>query len=196
VGSGRKILYWVNHIKIYVTSSDKSQQTIYRGLTNTYGNTPLTAFGLDDIYYDYSDSSSIDKFPTNINLAFAYFPNQRFLLSTELKYYTDVDKKEDVFNIAIGSEYYFNPNIAMRLVFFTDMANTPDLSSGKTNQAENVDIYGLSASFSYFTKSSGLTLGMTYSYGKGEAQIIPGSTAIQDLEVNNLSIFLAASYNY
>jgi hypothetical protein len=76
------------------------------------------------------------------------------------------------------------------------MANTPELSSSKVNQPENVDIYGLSASVSYFTKSSGLTFGMTYGYGEGDAQIISNSTAIQDLEINNFTIFLAASYNY
>lgn len=182
--------------KIFVTSSDKSEQITYRGLTNTYGNTALTAYGLDDIYYNYSDSSDKDKFPTNLNLAFAYFPNQSLLFSAELKYYSEADEKEDVINVAIGSEYYFNPNVALRVGFFTDMANTPELSSSKVNQPESVDIYGLSASVSYFTKSSGLTFGMTYGYGEGDAQIISNSTAIQDLEINNFTIFLAASYNY
>jgi len=76
------------------------------------------------------------------------------------------------------------------------MANTPSVSRNQTDQPEHVDIYGMSLSITSYQKRSGITLGMTYSLGKGDAQVVANSTAIQDVEINNFVGYLSASYSY
>jgi hypothetical protein len=43
---------------------------------------------------------------------------------------------------------------------------------------------------------SSITLGMSYAYGKGNAQVQLESDAIQTAEITNLTVYIAASYRY
>ncbi len=135
-------------------------------------------------------------------MGLAYFASSNLLLSGDIRYYEDVSdndtgtEKEAIFNFALGTEYYFSDQFAVRAGFFTDMANTPQLSTNKTNQQEHVDIYGGSLSFTTFQRTSSITLGFSYGLGRGEAQVVANSTAIQDVEINNLYVYISASYSY
>ena len=84
----------------------------------------------------------------------------------------------------------------MRGGFYTNMANTPEVESGVSGQDEHVDIYGITGSISRFTRSSAMTFGVNYAYGKGDAQPVGGSTNIYGLTVSALTVFLSGSYNY
>jgi hypothetical protein len=74
-----------------------------------------------------------------------------------------------------GSEYYLSKIRAMRGGFYTNHA-TPEISSSNVNQSEHIDLYGLTASLSHFTRNTSVTLGAGYTFGEGQAQIIGNST--------------------
>lgn len=160
--------------------------------------------------------------PMELKAGIAYFPSPSLLLAADLSYhdssgdfdrdettirYTDSSKTssyniddamEPVLNLALGAEYYLNDRYALRGGLFTDFANTEKLAKdGLTaNQPEHIDIYGTTLSFTRFTRSTSTTLGLGYSFGKGDAQVTANSTTIQKVEVNNLNAFLSAAYSF
>jgi long-chain fatty acid transport protein len=140
------------------------------------------------------------KLPLNVRVGIAYFPSPRLLYSADLSYYEEVDSSafsaEEVINIALGIEYYFNAEWAVRGGYYTDNANTPDISSDELNQPDHVDLSGISVSVSRFSKTSSLTLGLAYAEGDGDAQVISGSPQIQDLEHTIETIYLSTSYSF
>lgn len=142
------------------------------------------------------------KYPLNINLGGAWFASDALLVAADIKYFdksgSGANARESVTNMALGAEYYLNPHWALRGGIYTDFANTPKLQNGFSayNQPEHVDLYGLSLSVSHFTRTSSLSFGANYASGSGKAQIVSGSTALQDVAIQSLGIFLAASYTY
>ncbi len=102
----------------------------------------------------------------------------------------------DVLNIALGAEYYLNKYWATRAGFYTDFSNTPKLIEGGVNQPEHIDIYGLTASLSHFTRNTSVTLGGGLTYGKGQAQIIRDNTSIQTADIRGWMITISTAYSY
>jgi len=96
----------------------------------------------------------------------------------------------------MGSEIYLRDDVALRVGAYTDFSNVPAPKPGETDQNEKLDIYGLSASISYFTFSSEITVGVGYQFGTGKAQVIAGSTEIQDVSYRNIILSLSTVYNY
>jgi long-chain fatty acid transport protein len=186
--------------KIYITSSDNETQLITR---DTSLNNPDV---VGSVSYDYSNTNTIffgnssdsieDDFPLTLSFGLAYFVSPKLLFSGDLVYSEKIGSKGEVLNFAIGTEYFFTEQYAVRFGFYSDYANTPDLRSNYVNQAENIDIYSASLSFTVYHSAAGITLGCLYGFGKGDAQIIANNTAIQDVEISNLAIYLSASYNY
>lgn len=175
--------------KTFLLSSERRIQTTLRGPSSM-------GYGLNDVDFIVYESEKKRRFPYQTALGIAYFPNPSFLIGGDISYYSKVSGRKDVVNLAIGTEYYTSPSFALRAGIFTDMANTPELSSSYTDQLEHINIYGVSVSGTYFTRTSSLTLGAIYSFGKGEAQVIPGSKDIQDAVINSTTIFIAAGYSY
>ncbi len=143
------------------------------------------------------------KYPTNINIGAAYFATDGLLLSGDIKYYDKVTdsnfgNREAVVNLALGAEYFLSSGTAVRAGIYTDQANTRDIVNNgvTTGQPEHVDLFGLSASVSSFTKNTSVTIGGSYFQGEGKAQIINGSPRVQDLEAMGWNIFLSSSYSY
>jgi long-chain fatty acid transport protein len=64
------------------------------------------------------------------------------------------------------------------------------------NQPEHIDLYGGSLSLTRFNRSSSTTLGVSYARGSGEAQVKANNPKIQDVVMNNLAVFLSASYSF
>lgn len=186
--------------RIIILSNDTQQQDIYR---NTVADDPVT---VDSREYDFSDTHAIhfksrdfsdtDDFPFSISLGAAYFVSPKLLYSLDVTFNTEVSDKESVFNLNLGTEYYFRDSLAMRCGFYTDNANTPDLSSDSVNQDEHIDIYGMSLSFTLFQRMSSMTIGISYGFGSGEAQMISNVAEVQDMTVQNVTCYLSASYNY
>lgn len=186
--------------KIYVASSDNERQVMFRDTSSP------VSYLIDSTIYDFSNTDTIyftrvadeekDKFPLTTSLGVAYFSSPRLMFSGDITYYQEISDKEATYNISLGTEYYFSERFAGRAGLFTDMANTPSLSTNQTDQPEHVDIYGVSLSITSYQKRSGITLGMMYSLGKGDAQVVANSTAIQDVEIENIVAYLSASYSY
>ncbi len=184
-----KISIGLTTSRTFLLSSEKRTQTTLRGPSSL-------GYGPNDVYFSVDESEKKRRFPYQTTLGIAYFPNPSFLIAGDISYHSKVSGREDVVNIAFGTEYYTSPSFALRAGIFTDMANTPELSSSNTDQPEHIDIYGMSLSGTYFTRTSSLTIGAIYSYGKGEAQVIPQRTDIQDTVINSITVFIAAGYSY
>jgi long-chain fatty acid transport protein len=104
-------------------------------------------------------------------------------------------RKEPVLNAALGAEYYFTRNWALRGGLFSNRSNSPDVKGLPNEQTEKIDVYGVSLSLTRFIKSTSFTAGSIYSYGSGKAQItsMPGSV---DAIYQSWTIFVASSYSF
>src|SRR4030066_547610 len=150
--------------------------------------------------YNVWESKDNREFPLTTTIGAAYFPTESLLLSADVSYNNDASYTMNFKNIstgataalytpqtvtvnaAVGAEYYPSARIALRSGLFTNMANTPKLTTGEANEPEHIDMYGASLSISHFTRSSSLTFGGSYSYGTGKSHIY-GNTSIQDVEM-------------
>jgi long-subunit fatty acid transport protein len=185
--------------KVFVTRSNTSIQYTYDRNNIAFSSTDISGSSLPgDPGNPSLTTLAKRKYPTEIDLGFALFPTPSLLLDADIKYYTAVSEQniEQVTNIALGSEYYLDRSWALRGGFYTNFANTPQVSSAKVNQSEHIDQYGATVSMSHFTRNTSVTFGGGYSYGTGDAQIIGGSSKIQDATFNGWMMFLAAAYSY
>lgn len=187
-----KLSVGLNLSKIYLSSNDTEDQLIQRDTTNQVDDFSNT----DTISFKTSDSSKTGDFPLETTLGLAYFASSSLLFSTDLRYYQDVKDREAVLNFALGTEYYFNEKWAVRGGFWSDFANTPKLSSNKVNQPEHIDLFGASVSLTYFQRQSSISLGCNYGFGDGEAQVVAGNSAIQDVEIGKMNLYLSAGYSF
>jgi long-chain fatty acid transport protein len=190
----------VSKVNIF-DSSITNHQSCLGANGGTYSSTALCQAG-DIVNHQVVTSSEEGSYPLNVTLGAAWFASDALLLAADVSYYDAVDagaeSRNSVVNVALGSEYYFNPRWAVRAGFYTDYANTPQLQSNFTayNQNEHVDLYGASASLSHFSRNSSLTIGFNYSAGDGKAQMVSGSPVLQDMTMESFGISLAASYSY
>ena len=186
---------------IIMTSDSRTQSSCSSNINNPVAQSaqciPNGGSPIDPTIIESSDKR---KLPLNIRMGVAYFPSPDLLYSADVSWYekvrSDSFDAEEVTNIALGVEYYFNPVWAIRGGYFTNNANTPEVSSSGQNQLDHVDLSGISMSMTRFSKSSSLTLGFVYSSGSGEAQVISGSNQVQDLEQSTQTIYLSTSYNF
>jgi long-chain fatty acid transport protein len=155
-----------------------------------------------------SSSDYKREYPWQLSLGAAYFPSDRLLYSLDVTYYTETSddlpssydhlfrSREATWNIKLGSEYYLSSRWALRGGLFSNRANTPAIESGRSDQPQHIDMYGMSLSGSRFSRNSSLTLGLSYARGAGEAQVVGGISNIQDVDASSLSLFLSTSYSY
>lgn len=145
-----------------------------------------------------SDAKKV--YPLTSTLGVAYFHSKSFIISGDFSYFGQVKDsafgdREATWNVALGTEYYLDETWAIKGGLFTDRANTPKIKSGDINALDHVDLYGGSLSVSYFTRQSSITLGSTFRYGVGQAQIL-GNQTIQDVTMLASTYFLSAAYFY
>ena len=191
--------------KVMILSSNTSFQDTYERRGIAYGYDTNNDGIVDTIVSDtatlpdgQTSSDEKRKYPTQVSIGVAWFASPSLLVSGDINHFTEVKDQlaDEVNNIALGAEYYFTRNWALRGGFFTDYANTPKVSSGRINQLEHIDLYGGTLSISRFTRNTAVTLGGGYTYGTGKAQIIGNSTDIQNAESQGWMFFLSSSYSY
>ncbi len=200
--------------KIFVEGSDTNFLSTYirRGIGAIDDpSTNVVNYDVASIPSGASGTSAKREYPTQVSLGLAWFPTQSLLLSGDINYFTKVNEQdvtvngqsfalrqlaEPVTNVALGTEYYFTKNWALRAGFFTDKANTPNIESGGVNQSEHIDLYGGTLSISNFTRNTSVTLGGGITDGTGKAQIVGNSTNIQDTVSKGWTLFLSSSYSY
>ena len=187
---------------IILSSGTTSQSTCSSDINNPaiQATQCLPVPGSPIIDPGFSSSDIERELPINIRLGVAYFPTDKFLFDLDLSFYEAVKNSginsTQTINIAAGFEYYYNASWAMRGGYFTNNANTPELSSSLINQLDHVDLNGISLSLTHFTKSSSVTGGFAYSWGEGKAQVITGSPQIQNLEQSIQTVYLSTSYSF
>jgi long-chain fatty acid transport protein len=173
--------------KTFLYSGSKTSQLLFKDADDSE---PIPTF----------DTFEKRKYPSEVRVGVAYFASSSLLFTADGSYYSKVDDpagdRVSVFNAAVGTEYYLGKSLAVRGGLFTNMANTPELQAGRSNQDEKIDYYGLSASISSFTRNTSLTFGGNISTGSGEAQIIGNSTNIQNVDSTGWTIFVSSSYSY
>lgn len=184
-----KISLGLTASKVYLIDSNTRVQQTYRGISED-------GYGINDIKFSLYESGKKRDLPYEIKAGFAYFPSPKLLISTDVVYYTKTDDYQDIWNFSAGFEYYIKNNFAVRGGVFTDMANTPKVKSGYMNQKDHIDRYGTSFSVAYFTKNTSFSAGFIYMYGKGDAQIVGGSPAIQKVRTDSVTFFIGSSYSY
>jgi long-chain fatty acid transport protein len=183
--------------KILVQGSNTSFQQAYRRDNIAIDNNPShnSAVSLPDGQSSFGNKR---KYPTQVSLGVAWFASQTLLVSGDINHFTAVNNEniKSVDNFALGAEYYLSKNWALRGGFYTNYANTPEITSADVNQNEHIDLYGGTLSFSHFTRNTSITLGGGYAAGSGKAQIISNSTGIQDATSKGWMIFLSSAYSY
>lgn len=185
-----QIALGVSISQIRIFTSDRRTQYLARNTTDgDFADT--NALWLQTESYD-----DVEDYPVTTRAGLAYFLDPRLLFSVDVAYHSEVKDKSATFNVALASEYYIKDTLALRFGLYTDRANNEELSDNDTYQPEHVDLYNASASVSLFNGPSNITLGAIYGFGSGEAQMIEGVTDIQDVEIRNFSLFLAASYAF
>lgn len=198
--------------------ANQSRRLIY----DTTFDDPATAVNEIATFRIQADADAVREYPWSGTLGVAYFPTEALLLSGDFSYFTAVPKKTfdlpattylttgqttaninvDSFeerlatwNAALGLEYFIISDIALRAGVFTNRSNSPEPVEGETSGLEHIDLYGGSTSVSYFSRNSSLTLGSSYSYGTGKAQVVSG-TGVQDANAYTWAVFLSSSYVY
>jgi len=178
--------------RIFVYSGSMDSQTTVKDADAT---TP------DEYTMTFESDTTKKKYPNEVRLGAAYFVSNALLVSFDTTYYDKVSDpvhgdRVSVVNAAIGTEYYWSRSWALRGGIFSNMANTPELDPSRYNQDEKVDLYGLSLSVSNFSRNTSITLGGSLTTGSGKAQVLSGSTDIQDVDVFGWSLYLSSSYSY
>lgn len=148
-----------------------------------------------------NNAGSKRKYPLEVRAGVGYFPSSSLLVTADAAYYSKVNDaaggdRVSVVNAALGAEYYLSKSWAVRGGLFSNLANTPDLQAGRSNQDEKIDYHGVSASISNFTRNTSITFGGNYTTGSGNAQILGNSTNIQNVDSTGWTVFLSSSYSY
>jgi long-chain fatty acid transport protein len=176
--------------KTYVLSSKTSDQRTLKTITDD-GNT---------VSFETETNHARRAYPLTTTLGVAWFPSEVLALAGDFSYYgatqDDFGDRKATWNAALGVEYYLNQRWAVRTGLFTNRANSPEVASGQLNQDPHVDYYGGSLSLTHFTRNSSVSLGANYSRGSGKDQVISGSTAIQNVAAQTLTVLMSASYRY
>lgn len=200
-----KVSIGVTLSKTLVTDSKHEVHNTCKGITNTTG-TPIGTCDNSNKDRNITNSTQKRDLPLRISTGIAYFYNERILFSGDLNYFSSTSAsfekaKASVINFSLGTEYYLNPEWALRGGFYTNMANTPELQTRNVTgvQDPHVDLYGLSFSTSHFSRNSVLSFGFNTMFGSGKAQLFPasgGTAQLQNVEINTLTLFLSATYSY
>lgn len=126
--------------------------------------------------------------PMQARLGLAWFASTRLLSTADVSYHgpatksdNNLFKKVATWNAALGSEYYVTPAFPLRVGFFTNNDNRPQVESGKAAQPDHIDYYGMSLFVGWTQPNSQIAVGGMVQQGKGKAQKL-GTSAIQDVE--------------
>lgn len=176
-------------------------------------NNPNLSLGYFDGTVESKENETINIFENGLfrstfvkqTIGLAGFITKSVAVSVDGSFYVAVQDEDNEYanfhnwftwNVSTGVEWYITQNFPLRLGFFTDNANTPELDDGKTDQLDHVNLYGGSFSIGYATSSMSVNLGATISGGVGKAQMIGNSTEIQDLEAFAVTVFISGGYSF
>ena len=96
------------------------------------------------------NTSDTRNYPYKISLGAAFFPSPSLLITADITYHTPADyvlfgtkrSFEAVVNGALGSEYRFSKELALRAGIYSNRSSTPEIKGIKGENGEKVDVYG------------------------------------------------------
>lgn len=164
------------------------------------GAIPAPSGDFDDDFnaLTYSNVRSRVLSPWEFSGAVAWFPSDSWTLSSQVDYQTDQSDFQylvkPTLNFAVGGEWAGVPQLPFRFGFFTNSSNTTAVSSSASDQKEHVDQMGVSGGLSLVSPGSSISISGSYQFGMGKGQIISGSTAVQEVAVGSLTLYISGSY--
>jgi hypothetical protein len=115
-----------------------------------------------------------------------YTPTDYVLFGTKRSF-------DAVVNGALGSEYRFSKDLALRAGIFSNRSSTPEIKGTKGENGEKVDVYGGSMALCFLTGKTTISLGGGYSFGDGKANITADPVII-DMTYRNWNLFISSTY--
>jgi long-subunit fatty acid transport protein len=136
--------------------------------------------------------------PASITSGMAYFFSPYLLWTADVHFYpahkaSNVQfSRKSLLNFATGIEYYASINLPIRFGLYTNNSTLNEFSQG----AFDVDMLGLTFALGYETEFSSLSLGIDYSFGRGQIAIPDADKNLQFLnsEMQNFHVFFSGSY--
>lgn len=136
--------------------------------------------------------------PWEFSLGTAWFPNEDLTLSGQVDYYLGDSEfyypTQPTLNWSVGMECSSLKQLPIRAGVFSNTSTTPEVSSSRTDQKENVDPLGVSLGIGWLSPGSSISLSGSYQWGTGLGQILSGSTTAQTVTSQTLTIYLSGSY--
>ncbi len=153
---------------------------------------------------DFGRRADVDrpKYPYEIGLGYAYFASPYLLVSADFDYYLHSEEnRRNMWNAAVGAEYFLNSTYALRTGFYTNNTNSRKPSEiADEIPVEYMNMYGLTAGIGIHSKSSTISLGVNYGFGSGDARIYSSensaSTETKRFERQILGFLIAADYGF
>jgi len=136
---------------------------------NYYNVKPLTSNTITSSLSTYTTKRKTEH---NVGVGMAYFPSPFWLITADLDVYllarTNIEgyAASSVLNYAVGAEYFLNESNAIRLGAFTNLTNSKTQILGN-----NSNLYGGSAGYTMYNKTSSITLGVIYQMGSGQTGV-------------------------
>lgn len=137
-----------------------------------------------------SSESSSDKTqdaPWQISAGLAWQLNPKWMLSTQLDWFTKVDQAivagadadsppvtrqfKSVLNWAVAAEYHYTPDVAFRLGVFSDDANVNVNDAGPFEARQDIDLLGVSAACQFRLFDRQFQIGSYYRFGNGRGTL-------------------------
>jgi long-subunit fatty acid transport protein len=147
------------------------------------------------------NSGDTRDYPYKISLGAAYYLNPDLLITADITYYTPTDYTlfgskrsfEAVINGALGSEYRMTKDLALRAGLYSNQSSTPEIKGIEGENGEKVDVYGGSLALCYVTGKTSISLGGSYSFGDGKANVT-ADPAILNMAYRNWTLFISSTY--
>ena len=75
----------------------------------------------------------------------------------------------EVLDFSLGGEHYLRRKYPVRAGFFTSRSAAPDPVADNTDEAGQIDLYGLTATVGVEMKNAASNIGLNYLWGEGRA---------------------------
>lgn len=151
--------------------------------------------------FDPPNSSETRNYPYKISFGAAFFPSPNLLITADITYYTPTEYMlfgtkrsfDGVLNGALGSEYRFTKDLALRAGIYSNRSSTPEIKGVEGENGEKVDVYGGSLALCYITGKTSISFGGSYSLGDGKANITADPLII-DMAYRSWTLFISSTY--
>ena len=136
---------------------------------------------------DYQDLDAENGMPGAIRIGVAWGPERKWQLAADATYHFSRTFKplsgrtpegepvaieqhcREVLDFSLGGEHYLRGKYPVRAGFFTSRSAAPDPVADNTDEAGQIDLYGLTATVGVEMKNAASNIGLNYLWGPGRA---------------------------